>query len=297
MKAKQKITPEQAAAGFDRGVTALDEIRAMQIAEGLRLESAKAHVSVREYDHLERKYGKEHPRTMAMKAKIELGRSHIQAIVMEYATASTPRPDAGQGWAVDGFVRTADGEPVPGVTVAAYDRKGVWHQELGYACTDEKGYFSMVAEKLPDKELRVYMHASYGEKMLKSNENRLAPAAGSTDRIEIIIEKDGKGDCMPPSDDKSGEYPWTQSSGGKPQPKDTPPNTVVPAKEPQKETPKGMAKDSPGEKTGGGVMATGDAANKGMEESMKGLAKKLKEEPKINVRGGIKKPVPKKRGK
>lgn len=58
------ITEEQLAAGFDRGVSALDEVRAQQLAEGLRLESAKGALHGREHERLRRKYGEKHPRTL-----------------------------------------------------------------------------------------------------------------------------------------------------------------------------------------------------------------------------------------
>lgn len=56
----------------------------------------------------------------------------------------------------------------------------------------------MMVEKAPAQEMRVYMRAFDRETALESNENRLAPAAGRAQRIEIIVKQGGKGDCMPP---------------------------------------------------------------------------------------------------
>jgi hypothetical protein len=126
----------------------------------------------------------------------------------------------GNGWAVDGFVRTANGDPVDGVTVAAYDGQERWYAELGYGCTDEQGYFSIVVEK-PAKEPPnlVFMRASKGKKLLPSNEVQLAPAGESSDRVEIIIGNIGsKDDCTPPDGGKGEPRHPEKPVGGKKKP-------------------------------------------------------------------------------
>lgn len=178
-------------------------------------------VKTREFKRLELKYGKDHPCMLNAAAKIELGKEHMQTISITHTTTSEPRPDPGDGWAVDGFVRTADGDPIAGVTVAAYDRRVRWYEEFGYDCTKEDGHFMIVVEKLPDKLPRhVYMRASKGKKLLPSNELRLAPAPKSADRVEIIISDAGsKGDCKPPPGRKGKPRPPEQPMGGKEKPK------------------------------------------------------------------------------
>lgn len=205
MDAKQKITVEQAAAGFDQGVAVLDQLRAIQIAESLRLESAKGSVYARENTRLLRKYGKDHPRTTEIASRIKANEEYKTAIVLEYTNASTVRPDPGAGWAVDGFVRTAKGAALKGVTIAAYDDQGKWYRELGYACTDQAGYFSLVKDKLPEELPRpVFMRASQGKQLLPSSIPQLSPKPGTTDRVEIIIgEQVGETvDCVPPDGNK-----------------------------------------------------------------------------------------------
>lgn len=207
MKDKLGLTVEKLAAGFGRAVGVLDEVRARQIAEGLRLEHAKASVQAREHERLRRKYGDEHPRTVAAAARVAANTEYRSRLVVEYGHASTPQPEAGEGWAVDGFVRTPQGAPVKGVAVAPCDQQGQWHQELGYACTDEKGYFRLIVKAVPEKEMRVYMRAFDGEQLLESNENRLAPASGRTNRIEIVVDRKGQGECTPPGGRRGGATP------------------------------------------------------------------------------------------
>lgn len=241
MKAYKGIKLEQLSAGFERGILALDDLRLMQLGDALRLQGALNQVQTREFKRLERKYGKDHPRILNAAAKIELGKEHMQAISIVHTTMSEPRPDPGDGWAVDGFVRTANGDPVEGVTVAAYDQRERWYEELGYGCTKEDGHFMIVVEKLPDELPRpVYMRASKGRKLFESNEVQVAPEPKSSDRVEIIIGDTGsKGDCKPPPGRKGKPRPPEQPMGGKEKPAahvKEKPATTGPAKEVRKET-------------------------------------------------------------
>jgi len=209
-----------------RSLELIDASQAIQFGEGLRLGSALINLNAREYARIKRKYGKDHPRTKEMALRVEANDIARKVLFSRYVSASTPQADAGDGWAVDGFVRTADGEAVPGVTVAAYDRESGWIQELGYACTNEKGYFSIAVKKLPDQRHAVYMRASKGRKLLPSNEVQLTPAPKTSDRVEILLrDAGGQTDCAPPSGapDKirppdaptSRDRPTTSSKKGK----------------------------------------------------------------------------------
>ena len=203
-----------------RAFELLDESQALQFAEGLRLGSALSNLHDREYNRIEKKYGKGHPRTLEMADRMKATENVNKVLFSHYSDASTPYTNPGDGWAVDGFVRTAVGNPVAGVTVAAYDSQDRWHKSLGYACTNEKGYFSIVVEKLPDKPPSlVSIQGSKGKKLLKSNEVKLAPEPKSSDRVEIIIgDTDGADDCMSPVGDKGKPRPPEQPVGGKERP-------------------------------------------------------------------------------
>lgn len=203
-----------------RTLELLDESQALQLAEGLRLGSALSNLHAREYNRFERKYGKDHPRTLEMADRLKTTGSANKVLFSHYMDASTPYVDPGGGWAVDGFVRTADGNPVLDITVAAYDRQDRRYTALGYACTNEKGYFSIILEKLPGKvPSPVYMRASKGRKLLDANEVQLSPEPRSSDRIVIIIDDTGSGgECMSPADAQGKPMPPEQPPGGKEKP-------------------------------------------------------------------------------
>ncbi|MGB7202812.1 MAG: hypothetical protein WBD16_11150 [Pyrinomonadaceae bacterium] len=197
-----------------RALELLDESQAVPLTEAFRIGGALNGVYAREYERMKAKYGDDHERTLEMAAKIELGERTKKKIVNRHRDVTTPFAEAGDGWAVDGFVRTSDGDAISGVTVASYDSRGRVYDEFGYGCTDKKGYFKIIVKEIPDKQLRVSLHASRGEKLLKSNENRLTPVSGGSARIDIIISEGGKDECAEPPRTKS-KPPVYKSDQGK----------------------------------------------------------------------------------
>jgi len=183
-----------------RALEMLDAAQALEFAEALRLGGSLSNVHTREYARLERKYGKEHPRTQEMALRLQANDLAKKNLFTHYVAASTPQPDAGEGWAVDGFVRTSAGAPAASITVAAYDQQNHWHKELGYGCTNERGYFSISVARLSEKTPTVYLKPSKGKKLLPANEVLLTPKPKTADRVEIILIDEGNtGDCVPPS--------------------------------------------------------------------------------------------------
>lgn len=174
----------------------LDESQAMQFAEGLRLNNAAAIVFDREQRRLEKKYGKDDQRTKDMALRAEASATVKAELFSRYTDAITPPPKPEEGWSVDGFVCGLDRAGLAGLTVAAYDKQENRLKEFGQATTDERGYFTITVEELPEKlPKQVFMRASKGKILLPSNEVSLSPEPGGVERVEIILranEKDPK---------------------------------------------------------------------------------------------------------
>lgn len=184
----------------------LDESQAMQFAEGLRLNKAAAVVFDREKRRLEKKYGKDDQRTKEMVLRAEASATAKSDLFSRYTDAITPPTKPKEGWAVDGFVRGPDGRSLEGLTVAAYDKQENCFKEFGQATTDERGYFTITVEKLPEKPPKqVLMRVSKGRTLLPSNQVSVSPEPGSVERIEIILREKGKD--YKPVDDKVSDKP------------------------------------------------------------------------------------------
>ncbi len=175
-----------------RALELLDESQAMQFAEGLRLNNALATVFSREKERLAAKYGADDSRPKEMAVRLEASSDAKVTLFTRYSDAMTPQTTADQGWAVDGFVRTVEGATIDGLNVAAYDKDGNIHKDLGKATTDKRGFFSIKVERLPQKPPKVvFMRASKGSRLLDSKEVRLTPEAGSSERVVIVLTERG----------------------------------------------------------------------------------------------------------
>ncbi len=191
-----------------RALELLDESHAMQFAEGLRLSSAASVVFDREQRRLEKKYGKDDPRTKDMMLRAEASATAKTDLFSRYTDAITPPAKPKEGWSIDGFVRAPDGRGIEGLTVAAYDKQENQIKELGHATTDEKGYFSITVEKLPEKPPKqVFMRAALRRTLLPSNDVTVSPEPGGVERIEIIVREKEKEPKPDKPTDKTPDKP------------------------------------------------------------------------------------------
>jgi hypothetical protein len=191
-----------------RALELLDESQAMQFAEGLRLSSAAKVVFDREQRRLEKKYGKDDQRTKDMSLRAEASATAKTDLFSRYTDAIVRPAKPKEGWSIDGFVRGPDGRGLEGLTVAAYDKQENQVKEFGQATTDEKGYFSITVEKLPEKPPKqVLMRATLRQTLLPSNDVTVSPESGGVERVEIIVRVKDKEPKPDKPTDKTPDKP------------------------------------------------------------------------------------------
>lgn len=124
----------------------VDALRAAALT-GLEVVTQARQVRLQqEQARLSRKLGAEHPHVMTIGARLEHGMMQLRDLKIEIARAETVEPTVGPDeWALHGYVRWKDLSPAPDLTVALVDAQGRWVQALGFACTDVRGYFRLVA--------------------------------------------------------------------------------------------------------------------------------------------------------
>lgn len=129
---------------FDEQIGTLDPQRAQDVADLGTIRSAKASTLAHEQNLLTRKLGASDPRIAAL-GQQQARNAALQTVLTAEATrAQTPAPVASaQSYIFHGYVYDAQNQPLPKLSVALYDDEGNWFSELGYGCTDEKGYFLM----------------------------------------------------------------------------------------------------------------------------------------------------------
>ncbi len=145
-KGKEKRIPfSDVSKAIEEGLAGADQLRAVGL-EGLhKVRRAKASGLKREQERLTKKLGPEHPRVVKQAHKIEVNQVVTRNLGVEIERAKTEVPSVDENtWVLHGFVRDKHSKGVPNLTVGLYDERGNWIRELGYGCTDNRGYFSIV---------------------------------------------------------------------------------------------------------------------------------------------------------
>ncbi len=138
------ISTESVSTTVENQITSLDPQRAEALTRLQTVRQARAAGYAREQKRLALKYGKDSPRVVALAEKVRFNNGLRRDVDFEVARAKTETPVVDNAsYVFHGFVRDRKGDAVPRLTIALYDENGNWIRELGYGCTDERGYFLM----------------------------------------------------------------------------------------------------------------------------------------------------------
>jgi hypothetical protein len=138
------VSTETVAQTVDNQIGNLDPQRAEALTGLQAVRATRAAGYTREQKRLALKYGADSPRVAALADKIQFNDGLRRDLDFEVARAKTDTPTVDKdGYVFHGFVRDVKGQGLPRLTVALYDANGNWIRELGYGCTDERGYFLM----------------------------------------------------------------------------------------------------------------------------------------------------------
>ncbi len=130
---------------IDSTFDGLDEQREQNLERLQTIQNERNKMLTREKVRLEHKYGGEHPRIQKIKSRIQYHREVANEIKTEvdHAKITVPNLDLNT-WIVHGrVIEWEEGAAVEGVTVSIYDKRDRWVRKLGYACTDNKGYYAI----------------------------------------------------------------------------------------------------------------------------------------------------------
>jgi hypothetical protein len=140
---------------------------------------------------------------LALNRNIELNRGFVRDLAVEFDHARVEAPIADTNtWIVHGFVRDKALKGIQNLTVAIYDEKGTWIQALGFACTEERGYFKLnfSSAKAAKRGPEVFIHVlDKTGAHICIDKGPLTLELGDIDYREIILGDD-TGVCRPPRD-------------------------------------------------------------------------------------------------
>jgi hypothetical protein len=220
---------------LEQSIDGADPARATGLQDLHRVRAAKIQGMEREQARLSQKLGPRDPRVLALNQRIELNRGFVRDLAIEIDHTRTEAPVADENtWIVHGFVRDKELTGIPNLTVAIYDEKGTWIQALGFACTNERGYFKLsfssakageetssftttaattvsatIAAATRSPEVFIHVLDKSGTHIC-IDKRPLTPQLGNVDYREIIL---GNGTCRPP-EDATAPKPGPQEPAG-----------------------------------------------------------------------------------
>ncbi len=209
--ATRKLTDTEQAAKIQESFATLENQRTAGLELNREQQETKAVAQNRERARLVRKYGETHPRVTRIDRQLNTNPQLFRANDEEIVRSKVRIPQGEQtSWMVYGTVRDARNIRMPGLTLSLFDEQGKWVRELGYVCTDARGFYALKIEdpkgQLSKKytKLPLFLRVTNDEKaVLHTEKEPLFLAVGKTDNREIVLEDEGCG--TPPGDDKPNE--------------------------------------------------------------------------------------------
>ena len=199
---ERRIPLSDISQSLENAVTDTDLLRATGL-EGLhKMRRVKEKSQQRELARLSQKLGADHPRVVALQQKATVNQVLIRNLELECDRAQIEMPIADdKTWILHGFVRDQEFKKgLSNLTVALYSQKGEWIESLGFACTNKKGYFKLIATPNPKtlQRMQVFIRVlDRQRKPLYIGQQPLTPALGQVDYREIFITSEPTV-CPPP---------------------------------------------------------------------------------------------------
>ncbi len=201
----EKVFLQNLNATFDQ----LDHLRIEGLEDLKLMQEVKSRALEKERIRLVEKLGKDHARIEKIDARLAYnqGLSATLEVELQKTEIKVPETDA-KTWMVHGLVLDKKRKGVKGLTIGLSNEKGQWIKKLGYACTDEKGYFALrytpqelvkegVSSKEIDQKEGLYLIVSDSEqKIIYRDPHPLYITPGQIDYRLIIL--DDQGVCVPP---------------------------------------------------------------------------------------------------
>jgi len=152
----KKPTDKEIFEKLDFAFDGLDSERAKGLQRLKIFHLIKNDGAVREQNRLKAKYGAEHPRVKKLDERLtyNIGLSKELDVEIERTEITQPFFDINT-WMVHGRVLDKEGKGISELTMSLYDKNKVWVEELGHACTDDRGYYSIRYRIKPEKKQEI----------------------------------------------------------------------------------------------------------------------------------------------
>jgi hypothetical protein len=201
----REVPISQISDALESTVAQLDQSRAADLDEMTQVRNARFNVLARDRQRLADKLGADDPRVAALDRGIRLHEEMAAGFRSEIGLSSTPSPQAdANSWVLHGNVLDSKRQPLQGLTVALY-QKDAWIQAVGYACTDQNGYFVLKVVAAKADVGAVSIRVLRSGKPVYADPRPATVQAGSVEYREIVIGETP--DVCPPPGGKADAPP------------------------------------------------------------------------------------------
>jgi len=169
---KNQVPVDEALRTLRSGLARVDAERALAYGQLATFRAAKRNLLARHEKLLAHKLGENDPRVLALQTQRAAMESELRDLHAAHAQAAISVPDVGPaGYALQGFVRTFQGEPIPRAVVAIYDTSGKKRTDFDSAVTDANGYFEVATSEL-----------------LRPGDARVQPSDESAEKVALEVQ-------------------------------------------------------------------------------------------------------------
>jgi hypothetical protein len=217
----KQVSVTQVSDLLEKTIVDFDHARAADLTEMNTVLNTKFAGLARDRARLATKLGASDPRVVALDNRLALYAQTTVGFASEIAASSVTPPSIDQtSWALHGNVLASSRAPISGVTVALY-QNNAWINQLGFACTDVNGYFSILVKDAANVATGPFLIGVVKNgKILYMDNDPLTIQAGHVEYREIIVG-DASNVCPPP--DGNQQTPPSSSA-----PPDSTPSTTKP---------------------------------------------------------------------
>jgi hypothetical protein len=205
-----RCIPSQDVVGrVDTTFTDLDQQRTQGLEQLQQIQTVQNAALVREQQRLIAKYGEDHPRVQNATTRLTYNQGLQRDLSQEVERSKIDVPQLDRStWKGHGFVLNKDLVGIQGLTISFVDAQGNWIRELGYACTDERGYFSILYPKQPTQPPAksdfppIFLTVTdTNQRVLHRESTSRTVNLGLVDFWRIVLGADNGGTCEPPNPD------------------------------------------------------------------------------------------------
>jgi len=207
---KKLFAEEEIIGRIDASFDQMENLRREGLERVKLINAVKNKALEKEKKRLSAKLGADHPRVKRVAARLKYNQGLSKDLDVEIETAKITVPSVDKnGWMLHGRILGKDKKGVPGLTVGLYDENGNWIKELGFGCTDNRGYFSIIYPRKDEapgdisESLKLFIYVSNkDQKILLKDSEPFYLRVEQIDYREIYLTDEEI--CPPPGSGQGG---------------------------------------------------------------------------------------------